>query len=67
MGSAIDPALLDLIACPCPAHARLDLTADGTRLRCTSCGRVFPIRDGIPVLLLSEALADPPAGGGTEE
>ncbi len=63
----IDSRLLELIACPCPEHGRLEPLADGARLRCTSCGRVFAIRDGIPVLLLSEALAEPSAGGGAGE
>ena len=30
-------------------------TRDGAELTCTACGRVFPVRDGIPVLLLDEA------------
>ena len=59
MNPVLDPALLDLIACPCPVHARLELLRDREALRCTSCGRVFAIEDGIPVLLLSEAIAEP--------
>ncbi len=56
---ALDPEVLQLLACPCPAHAPLTLLgADG--LRCTSCGRTYPIRDGIPVLLLDEAVAGTP-------
>jgi uncharacterized protein YbaR (Trm112 family) len=31
-------------------------------LTCTECGRVFPIRDGIPVLLLDEATGGPTVG-----
>lgn len=44
----IDPQLLELLACPID-HARLEDRT--TSLRCTNCGRAYPIRDGIPVLL----------------
>jgi hypothetical protein len=37
-----------------------DLSA--AALTCTECGRVFPIRDGIPVLLLDEATGGPIVG-----
>ena len=50
----IDPTLLELLACPaCRAALRLD----AERLACTTCGRRYPIRDGIPVLLVEEAEA----------
>jgi uncharacterized protein YbaR (Trm112 family) len=64
MAVALDATLLEILACPSPDHAPLrigsptDPTADV--LTCTSCGRMYPVRDGIPVLLLDEAL---PAGG----
>ncbi|WP_395726198.1 Trm112 family protein [Nakamurella sp.] len=55
----LDPALLDVLACPAEHHAPLIEGAPGDpaapALTCTHCGRVFPIRDGIPVLLLDEA------------
>ncbi len=55
----LDPVLLDVLACPADHHAPLALGAPGdpnaSALTCTRCGRVFPIRDGIPVLLLDEA------------
>lgn len=54
----LDPVLLDVLACPADHHAPLRLGgSDPGRpaLTCTHCGRVFPIRDGIPVLLLDEA------------
>jgi uncharacterized protein YbaR (Trm112 family) len=68
----LDPQLLDILACPSPHHAPLRPgTADDPDadfLTCTECGRSFPVRDGIPVLLLDEAVggpaADDPATGG---
>jgi uncharacterized protein YbaR (Trm112 family) len=48
----ISKELLDLIACPaCKTEVRLE---EG-RLVCVTCGRKFPIHDGIPVMLLEEA------------
>lgn len=63
MGAQLDPELLEVLACPCPEHAplRLDTDGDTSTLTCTSCGRVYPVRDGIPVLLLDEAIT--PGGG----
>jgi uncharacterized protein YbaR (Trm112 family) len=57
----LDPQLLDILACPSDDHAPLrpgtagDPAADA--LTCTSCGRSFPVIEGIPVLLLEEAMA----------
>lgn len=73
MAVTLDPQLLDILACPSADHAPLtpgtpeDPAADV--LTCTSCGRQYPVRDGIPVLLLDEAsgggaIADPAGGGG---
>ncbi len=59
----LDPVLLEVLACPAAHHAPLTLGApgdpDAAALTCTECGRVFPIRDGIPVLLLEEATGGP--------
>lgn len=55
----LQPWLVEMLACPCDAHAPLDYdpqAADGAgELGCTQCDRVFRIDDGIPVLLLDEA------------
>jgi uncharacterized protein YbaR (Trm112 family) len=51
-----DPQLLEMISCPAPDRAPLRFDADAQTLTCTSCGRVFPVRDGLPVLLLDEVL-----------
>jgi uncharacterized protein YbaR (Trm112 family) len=50
----IEPALLDILACP-KCHSAL--RDDDTALACTNaeCGLVYPVRDGIPVLLIDEA------------
>jgi uncharacterized protein YbaR (Trm112 family) len=56
---ALDPQLLDILACPDTHHAPLDYDEAAQTLTCTECARVFPIRDGIPVLLLDEATGGP--------
>ncbi|HEX6196272.1 MAG TPA: Trm112 family protein [Jiangellaceae bacterium] len=51
---ALDPNLLEILACPeCKASLREDDAAG--ELVCTGCGLVYPVRDGIPVLLVDEA------------
>ncbi len=52
----LDAWFLDLLACPgCPEHLPLTLNETQDVLRC-ACGRyAFPIRDGIPILLVEEA------------
>jgi len=50
--------LLDILACPaCKADVRLE----GDRIICTRCGRRYPIRDDIPIMLIDEA--ELPDGG----
>lgn len=51
---AIDPKLLDLLVCPL---TKSTLSYDRTRneLISKSANLAFPIRDGIPILLPSEA------------
>jgi len=50
--SELDPALLEIIVCPA---CRGDLAVDAEELRCLGCGLIYPVRDGIPVLLVDEA------------
>lgn len=60
MNVELDPELMKILACPCPEHAELRIgTAadpDADALTCSSCGRSFPVTDGIPLLLLDETL-----------
>ena len=52
--SLIDPALAEILVCPVD-HADLDQEEAASRLVCTECGRRYPVRDGIPVMLIEEA------------
>jgi hypothetical protein len=50
----IDARLLDLLRCPaCRGVVRPHDHEQG--LLCASCGRLYPIVDGIPVMLVDEA------------
>lgn len=48
----LDPALREIIVCP-DCHG--PLAEAGEELVCQSCGLAYPVRDGIPVLLVDEA------------
>lgn len=53
----VDPQLLEILVCPaCRAGVR-PVPEGG--LGCDSCGRVYPVRDGIPVMLVEEARSGP--------
>jgi len=61
----IDKDLLEILACPL---CKTEVALAGDRLVCSACGRRYPIRDGIPVMLPEEAElpggpAAAPAGG----
>jgi uncharacterized protein YbaR (Trm112 family) len=51
----VDAALLEILRCPDEHHAELRYDDAAQTLTCIECGRIFDIRDGIPVLLLDEA------------
>jgi uncharacterized protein YbaR (Trm112 family) len=53
---AIDADLLDILVCP-KCRATVTLVEEETALACSSptCGLIYPIRDGIPVMLIDEA------------
>ena len=60
----IDDDLLAILACPaCHAPLRVDEPRDDMQaeLVCTGCGRAYPVRDDIPVLLVDEARMPGPA------
>jgi uncharacterized protein YbaR (Trm112 family) len=50
--------VLELIVCPA-CHGRLTL-AEST-VNCDACGRRYPVKDGIPILLVERAVIQKPA------
>ena len=54
----ISKELLDILACPvCKTSLSL---AGAEKLKCFTCNRSYPIRDGIPILLEEEATLEKP-------
>ncbi|MFW5420274.1 Trm112 family protein [Nocardiopsis sp. CNT-189] len=54
MTAKIDDWLLEILACP-KSKKPLRLDAEAGELVCDESGLAYPIRDGIPVLLVDEA------------
>ena len=52
----LNAALWQVLACPCDAHGELIADEAASTLTCKTCGSVFPVRDGIPVMLIDEAI-----------
>ena len=48
----IDKELLDILACP---RCKQDVKLENEKIICTKCGLRYPIKDGIPVMLIDEA------------
>ena len=56
----LDPVLLEILACPEDKQPVIyQKEGDAERLTCTSCGKRYPVRDGIPVMLIDEAQPGP--------
>jgi uncharacterized protein YbaR (Trm112 family) len=54
--SAIDPKLLEILACPVTKQP-LRYDAEAGELISDAAGLAYPIRDGIPIMLQDEARA----------
>jgi uncharacterized protein YbaR (Trm112 family) len=52
----IDPKLLEILACP---QCKTEVVLKGGALHCQRCGRQYPIRNGIPVMLTESAESKP--------
>jgi uncharacterized protein YbaR (Trm112 family) len=50
--------LLDILVCPA-CKKPLVMKNEGQILKCGECRRAYPIRDGIPILLIDEATTEP--------
>lgn len=52
---ALAPELLEILACPqCKGEIRLQEEGEG-KIVCDRCRLAYPVRDGIPVMLIDEA------------
>ena len=52
----ISQDLLDILVCPV---CKKPLAVKDESLKCAVCRRVYPVRDGIPIMLVDEAVIDP--------
>jgi len=48
----IDKDLLEILACP---ECKKSVSLEEEKIICSGCGRRYPIRDGIPIMLVEEA------------
>lgn len=48
----MDKELLKILACPA---CKADVELKENKIVCTKCGRKYPIREGIPIMLIDEA------------
>lgn len=53
-GARVDAALLAVLVCPI-THGPLEYDAANGELISHQAGKAFPIRDGVPVMLVEEA------------
>jgi uncharacterized protein YbaR (Trm112 family) len=49
----IDPGLAEILVCTV-CHGSLRQEVEASLLVCTACGRSYPVRDGIPIMLVGE-------------
>jgi len=62
-GRAVDPKLLEILVCPL-TKGPLRYDAQRQELISDKAGLAYPIRDGIPIMLIDEARALDETGGG---
>lgn len=51
--SLIDPSLAEILVCPAD-HGELSEDEEASTLTCETCGRAYPVEDGMPVMLLTD-------------
>jgi len=56
--SLIHPDLAAVLVCPVD-KAELTEDVEGLQLVCTKCDRHYPVRDGIPIMLIDQADGGP--------
>jgi len=48
----IDKKLLEILACPA---CKSEVILKNNKIVCTNCRRAYPIKEGIPIMLIEEA------------
>jgi hypothetical protein len=48
----IPKSLMEILACPA---CRGTVREESETIRCDSCGRIYPVREGIPIMLIEES------------
>ncbi len=51
----LDRQLLEILRCPACLSPFAEPGSAPEELTCTGCGNVYPVRNGVPVLLVDEA------------
>ena len=59
----ISPDLLERLRCPMDPARQARLTDEQDRLVCQRCGLRFPVRDGLPNMVIEEAELPPGCAG----
>jgi len=57
MAAMLDPEFIKILACPV-CKTGLSYRTEPESLKCEQCGRIYPVREGIPVLIVEEASAE---------
>ena len=51
---SLDPELLEILVCP-NDRGEIEYLQAEEIIVCSTCGYLYPVRDGIPVMLIDEA------------
>jgi uncharacterized protein YbaR (Trm112 family) len=62
MAPTLSQALLEILVCPVCHHALSAGPSESSHawLRCSGCGRFYPVQDGIHVMIEQRATFEPP-------
>ena len=54
---SVDEEFVEIIICPA-CGAKVRLKEDRSGIKCVACRRVYPVRDGIPSMVVEEATVE---------
>ncbi len=61
---SIPQDLLDILVCPA-CKGKVELKPDASALKCVECRRVYPVKNGIPAMVVEEATIEDEKPGST--